>query len=419
MDELDKIKDTIAREIDSFNVASFYNGLHVFSDAANKWKRSGGGKDWSDDVTTPTGKKAFETEAERAVVEEFFDALIESAVMVGGDGDAGDPGASATETIRKLAAEYVDPQKISMDLAYRRTTEFMDRMDAAAKDMARQIGIIKFQDSIPPIPLYQFGIPYELAPRTLVPIVNGLVELIRVFSTFGPDSADFLRVPLSVLTALIDLGRGDWKKAVLSIMGTFGRRPAAVGIFGKLLRDVFLFVSPDLTTEMRDTFYKSIKSFFAGVAFWSFSTFAPEPLYKMAEAGFAELSGIIKEINARVDEAEQTIMGSLPDAMKRCYDITFRRIPEGIIPEFDNLEALQAAFQAPELYCNPAVRTQIEAITAMPPVRLILELLNVPTLAEDFDKACAGIAVAGQSMEDAVLAAIKPIVRKKASCDIE
>jgi hypothetical protein len=49
-------------------------------------------------------------------------------------------------------------------------------------------------------------------------------------------------------------------------------------------------------------------------------------------------------------------------------------------------------------------------------VRLILELLNVPTVAEDFDERCIGVAGSDKSIADAVIEAIKPIVTKKADC---
>jgi hypothetical protein len=413
---LERVQNTLLNEIDRFDVNALYTGIHVLSDAATKWLREDRGRGWSEAVTTPTGTKAFETEAEQQVVEEFFNAIddADAAAMAGGAGEE-----TAVEKIKRFAAEHIDPQKISIDLAYMRTTEVLDKMDRDLKDLARQIGLVKFQDTMPAIPLYQFGIPYEITGRTLIPLINGLVEMMRIFATFGPEAVDFLRVPLSVLTAMIDVGRGDWKKGVLSMLGVFGRWPAAIGIFGKILRDLFLFISPDISTEMRDVFYKSTKSFFAGVLFWSFSTFAPEPIYRLVEASFKELGAIIKTINEKVDEAERTLMSQIPDAMKQCYDIQFRRIPEGIIPEFDNLEALQAAFNVPELYCSPAVREQIEKITYIPPIRLMLELLNVPTLKEDFDKRCVGIASENKSMEDAVLEALKPIVRRKAECPLE
>jgi hypothetical protein len=411
MDQLEEARDTIIKEIDKFNPESFYTGLHVLADATTKWMRGGGNRGWSSTITTPTGRTVIENAAEEIVMDNFFNVVL--PLFAGG----GDGGSSAIDKIKELSTKYVHPESISMDLAYHKTTEFMDKMDSQMKDIARQIGIIKFQDSIPAIPLYQFGIPYELPARTLIPIINGIIEATRVFATFGPESADFLRVPLSVLTAVIDLGRGDWKKALMSMMGTIGRMPAALGIFGKLLRDVFLFVSPDLTTDMRDLFYKSTKSFFAGVLFWSFSTFAPEPIYKAAEIAVDNLKETIRSINQQIENAEKTILGQLPEVMKKCYSIEFRRIPEGILPEFDNLEALQAAFQVPELYCNPVIRKQIEAMISIPPIRLMLELINVPTLDEDFAERCA--AFSGKKPEEALLDAFAPIVRKKPGCDIE
>ena len=426
-DALKSVQSTLLNEIDRFDVDSLYTGIYVLSDAATKWLREGrkGVKGWSDSVTTPTGSKAFETEEEKQVVEDFFDAMNDTAAvagvipLVGGAGLGAAGGESTVEKVKRFAAEHIDPQKISIDLAYTRTTDVLDKMDRDLKDLARQIGLVKFQDTMPPIPLHQFGIPYEVTGRVLIPLINGLVEMMRIFAIFGPEAVDFLRVPLSVLTAMIDVGRGDWKKGVLSMMGVLGRWPAAIGIFGKILRDLFLFVSPDLSTEMRDLFYKSTKSFFTGFLFWSFSTFAPEPIYRLVEAAFKELGDIIRTINDKVDQAESTIMGQLPDAMKRCYDIKFHRIPDNIIPEFDNLEALQAAFNVPELYCSPIVRQQIERLTYVPPIRLILELLNVPTLEEDFQKRCVGIATADKSIEDAVIEALKPTVQRKADCSLE
>jgi hypothetical protein len=456
MDKLDELLTLFLKEASTYSVKSFYDGLHVISDAANEWHRSGGGRGWAEAVTTPTGEQAFPTKEEQDIVEEFFNGAEDNGDGVQGEedknndinqsggmgdknndinqsGGMGDKNNDINQsggmgdktpidktpidkTLIELAKEHIDPQKISLDLAYRRTTDYMDSMDATMKDLARQIGIIKFQDSIPPIPLEPFGIPYELSARTIIPLVTGLVELIRVFATFGPGSADFMRVPLSFMSAMIDLGRGDWKKAVLSMFGVLGRFPAALGIFLKLVRDLFLFVSPDLSTEMRDLFYKSTKSFFAGVMFWSFSTFAPEPLFLLVKGSFDQISDIIRTLNEKVDQAEETMLSQLPETVKKCYNIKFRRIPEGIIPEFDNLEALQAAFAAPEIYCNPVIRKQIDKLTFIPPVRLMLELLNIPTLPEDFEERCAGVVGSDASMEDAIINAMKPIVILRPEC---
>jgi hypothetical protein len=418
MDDIYAIKDTIVREADTFSMPSFYTALHVLSDAALSWRRVGGERGWSGGVRTPTGEPVFVTAEEQAVVENFFDAAGAAGAQSGGAA-AGAAAASpegAIEFIKTLAQEHIDPRQISLDLAYRRATDYMDEMDRTTKDLARQVGILKFQNSMPPIPLQPFGIPYELSPRTIIPIVVGLVELLRVMASMTPLPLDFLRAPLSILAAVLDIGRGDWKKSLLSAMGILGRWPAALGIMLKVVRDVFLFVSPDLSTEMRELIFKSSKSFFAGVLFWSFSTFAPEPIYAIVEGVFAQASDIIRQINEKVDAAEETIISSIPEAMRRCYDIKFRRIPEGIIPEFDNMEALQTAFQVPAVYCNQDIRATIERLTMIPPVRLMLELLNIPTLPEDFAERCAGVAGAEGDIESAVVEALRPIVTLKAEC---
>jgi hypothetical protein len=181
---------------------------------------------------------------------------------------------------------------------------------------------------------------------------------------------------------------------------------------------VVLFISPDISEELRDVVFRSTKSFFAGVILWSFSTFAPEPIFLIVDTLFKELRGIIEEINKRVDDAEASIMSQIPESMKKCYDIQFRRIPSDIIPQLDNLEALQAVFNVPEIYCNKAIRDKIEQLTFIPPVRLLLELLNVPTLKEDFNKKCSGIVSNDATMEDSILNAMKPIVTKKQECDM-
>ena len=42
MDELDRLKDTFINEAPTYRLSSFYNALHIFSDAAAQWLRVGG-----------------------------------------------------------------------------------------------------------------------------------------------------------------------------------------------------------------------------------------------------------------------------------------------------------------------------------------------------------------------------------------
>jgi hypothetical protein len=110
--------------------------------------------------------------------------------------------------------------------------------------LSKDIGVYRFfYDPRTPdykIPLAPLGIPgyIPIIPRMLPLLVTIFVEGIRLLFSVGPMSNDIARKVLSIVLALIDFLKGEWKHALLSFAGYYGQYPLVIGIILKVFIDI-------------------------------------------------------------------------------------------------------------------------------------------------------------------------------------
>jgi hypothetical protein len=166
-------------------------------------------------------------------------------------------------------------------------------------------------------------------------------------------------------------------------------------------------MSPNISIKLRNDIYRSGKSTLIGVILWLFVTFAPEPIYRSSQVLFESFALIIDQINNTIGLAEMMFDGDTT-----CYNIKFRTFgPETM--DLDALYQLQELLNVPEIYCNPDIQAILNKMSLMPPLRLMLDLLNIPTVEQDIQESCKGIKIDSKTFVDAVLDTIKPVVTKK------
>jgi hypothetical protein len=71
--------------------------------------------------------------------------------------------------------------------------------------------------------------------------------------------------------------------------------------------------------------------------------------------------------------------------------VKFPRIPQETIPSLDDIQALQTVVSQPEIFCADDFQKIVEPLKMIPPIRLLLELLNVPMDAEFIQQRCLGV----------------------------
>lgn len=375
-----------------------YSALEGISSTLLAWKQHGGKPGWSTSLVDSKGKSLFSSDEskdiERAaqVAEPFLETLFNDALAMVGGASLSDMKTTVDGQMVKMPT-VVNPEDISMDKLYYGLLQKMDDYDRQWRDVINQIGIVKTfesQDSkgvitipfIPPIP-----VPYVIPARAKFPIINTVLEMLRIMVSNTVFDAPTFRVLLSFAIAILDLLRGEWKHALLSALGAYSVPAMWVGLGGKVLRDAWLLIAPDLQHQLQKTLYQSSKSFIAGFFLWGFSTFSPDVIRMSINTATEKMRETIGNFNEQIASVEAK---AKEVANPVGIDVTFQRIPDSMVPSFDDIQNLQTLVKVPEVYCSKEFQQILKPLLIVPPLRLALELFNIPTVQEDIDEQCKG-----------------------------
>ena len=373
-----------------------YNALEGISSTLLAWKQNGGEKGWSQQLKDRKGHPLY-SEAESTAIE----ALAEEATpllntlfdvsMIGG-ADLQNLKLGASSEIVKVPS-VVAPQDISLDKLYYGTLKKLDDYDREWRDITSQIGLLKTFESqdakgiitlpfVPPIP-----VPWVIPAKAKLPILSTILELLRIMVSGPVMDAPTYRQLLSLVLALLDLLRGEWKNALLSILGAFSKTAMWVGLGGKILRDAWLLIAPDLQHELQRVLFRSSKSLFAGFFLWAFSTFSPDVVRVSIQTTVDKLREVVANFNEKIEGVETQ---AKQVASTAGVDISFKRVPENLVPSLDDVQNLQTILRVPEVYCSTEFQKILQPLLLVPPLRLALELFNIPTVEEDIQDQCKG-----------------------------
>lgn len=356
---------------------------------------------WAKTITMPDGSAAFD-EAEAAKLERLVQYALPAIEKVADiapppsqSGGAVDPNALAN-SILSLAAETVDPEDVSIDEAYYKLFGWMDKLDQQARSIARQIGPVAFTSELKidpslPNPLMAIGIPpprLQIPARSVLPITNAVLELFRLIVTFSPFKSGLLRNLLTISIAFLDVFRGEWKYSLFTLLGLFGAKPLLFGVILKILRDAWMLIEPQLSKQLRLDIFKAGKSMFIGFWLWAFATFSPDFVRAPLEAGIGPFRALVDSINQRIEGFQEQANVAAADLGLK---VTFPIVPMELVPSFADIQNLQTIIQQPEVYCSAEVVQLLEPIQRIPPLRFILELLNVPFVPELREAACRDV----------------------------
>ena len=391
-----------------------YSALEGFSSMILAWKQAKGQNGWSRALMGPDGKPIFTVQQsknlEQAVktfepqVREVF--TDEDIRQVGGAPNVGDLKSGFGEHVKvpiTLSAE-----DISIDKAYHSIFDTLEQYDEQWKQIAASLGTVQAVEAteisgILPTPVGP--IPYFFPGKAILPMLNVFLDLIRV--AFGNPMNDVptMRILLSVVIGFLELIRGDWQKAVLTLFGVISSTALVVGLFGKILRNAWLFMAPDLQRQLRDDIFKSSKSVFVGFLLWSFSVFSPKLIRIAVNNSFEQIQTLVENFNEKSQQVQDKAQAAVAAAG---ISVSFPKIPLDVVPNMDDIQNLQTIAKIPAVYCSPEFQKILEPVLLVPPLRLIVELLNIPTIEEDKKAACAEVKPGG--LADSVADLVTPEV---------
>ncbi len=433
---------------------SIYNGVSIICGVMMEFKnymeehaeteQSGGGMpdsnqeaSWVDNVLTTDGTSAFtreEAEQVHAFMVQHGGALLEVFGLVepAEPEQSGGGGADAAQSALESLSKFIDPRKVSLDGAVEFVLEYMDMMNDKSEDLAKQIGIIKLQNTFHGIPLEPIGIPYEVPTRLLFILLQGVLEVMRLISLFGFPGAGIFRVVGSFLGGLIELFKGDWKSALFTFMGIAGTGMLTMGLFGKIIVKVMSFMSNSSRDEIIYSAYRGSKSLLIGFILFLISTFASFDIKMLIENNLESLGKMLGQIQEQIDKATELAAAEAGEcftveglklwppeeredtqALPKSDEPAPRYSSKGL--DFDHLIRIQDLFNIPAFFCNATIRDFIEKMKFVPPARIVLELIGIPTTDRAHKAVCINLpdAVNDGDLVAAIIHTLRPTIRPK------
>ena len=206
--------------------------------------------------------------------------------------------------------------------------------------------------------------------RTIVFTIYLILDIARI--AIGIVGPSFGRKIMSILLAVLELLRGDWKKAVLTIIGYYGMMPMLMGELMKIFLTLFRLFSPQIQHSIIFGSLDAIKSFIVGVILAIFQVTAPEEVR-------LPLIGILEKIaqhKAKMD-------GVLED-----IDLSAR--PDYLSPTWQDLNNIQAVMSDTAFICSCEFNQLVEAVNKSAIIRIVLQILRIPVNEDMIEYFCKG-----------------------------
>lgn len=314
----------------------------------------------------------------------------------------------------------INPEDLSLDRTFWKVKDMLKSIDEQVKNFSRELGPFRFfyDKDLPdfrfplpvpiPAPPFVTVIMVPINPRAIPVVIGLIIEAIRLSYSVGPMSNDTTRKVLSLVLGLVDVLKGDWKQGILSILGFFGEGPLVAGLIGKVLLNLLDLIAPDIQERLVMDVYQSGKSISIGFILWGFANFAPDFVRASARAQFDVLKKIVADANGKIDNVETAMKKSVEPAG---LQLKLKDIPEDFVPSFDDMQNLQAIVRQPTIYCSKEFQEAIEPLRKIPPMRLVLELMNIPTDPQTLAFECKDHA--GESLEDTMGKSLEPEITPK------
>lgn len=234
---------------------------------------------------------------------------------------------------------------------------------AIASVLSSGVGLIS-----PPlkIPTQAFLEKIKVPFRLIVTAIYLFLDMMRMGMTLqGQDSQ---RRTLTLLIALLEFLRGDWKKAALTFMGYYGASSMWIGQMGKIYLTLFQTLSPTLQDQISYGALDVGKSFLIGILLAVFKIAAPEEIR-------LPLIGILQKIAAK----KATIDGILTDSGLPPREDYFA-------PSFQDLNNIQSLMDDPDFVCSCEYEELMKNADKSAILHVIFQLMRLPVTREYREK---------------------------------
>jgi hypothetical protein len=190
----------------------------------------------------------------------------------------------------------------------------------------------------------------------------------------------------------------------MTFMGVFSSSWMVYGMIGKTTRWVYNFMAPDIQQRIESDMFAGGKSMMLGAWLWMASVVSPSYVRDAINQLMETAKQPLEVLNQKIAAIEQQAQASVAAIGAK---VEFPRIPLDKLPSFDDIQNFQTILHQPEIYCSPVFKEAMKPALEIPIIRVVFELLNIPTTDEGFTKVCANQPA---SLADAMVDKLKPTV---------
>ena len=262
------------------------------------------------------------------------------------------------------ALSKFDISEITPDVLFDNIMNKLTSINNTINKSAEPVNLTHDLDEKPDVPVGQTGI--FISPRLIVFLIYYVLDVTRI--AIGVSGNETGRKLLSVIVSILELVRGDWKKAMLTFIGYFGMSPMLFGTVLKVYLTVIQMLSPTLQIKLPYFMYDSAKSIIFGIILSVIQLGAPKPIRDQINSVLEKLSNVQRDLDTKLQNLNPPLTAR-PDYFKA---------------DFSDLNNLQSILDDPVYVCSAEHRKAVDDLVASvgkegaPAVQLVLSLMRYP-----------------------------------------
>lgn len=296
----------------------------------------------------------------------------------GGLPDLKSRGTALTESLGPM--QTID---FSLDEMFQKMLNKTQSMDEFWNRVAYETpGALRMMNRDVQVPVPGVG-PVPVSVKAISFFLTTLIDSIRLSSGLAGQSS----AGLTLLMILQEALTGQWRQMILSAAGLISPTGMAIGVVFKYVVNAWMLIAPDLRSQILRDSYRGTKSVLIGFLLWAFNTFPPNVVKVPIAASLKAITDKIQGVEDQVQSLEDQASEALKPVGKR---VKFRGLNLSTLSKIslDDIQNLQALARWDLLTCTQEFTTIVEEVKKEPILRFLMELVGVPTLAEDKFQVC-------------------------------
>jgi hypothetical protein len=217
-----------------------------------------------------------------------------------------------------------------------------------------------------PTPLYPIN-KLPISPVLLLYVANISLDFVRMMINYvSPQS--YLRAPISLVLAIMELMDGRWKAALLSAAGMFSSSAVTPGFIMKMGLGVFDVLPNQLQTDLAWISYRSMKAIVVGFAVKMFLVTAP---YELRNKVRDILNNVAK---IEIDTNKLRAKAALPEKQ--------------ISPVKVDTASIQDILTEPTAVCSTELQKLVPLMNESILLKFISQMVGFPTTPDTVKQTC-------------------------------